>query len=197
MKIVVIGSTGTIGAAVVRALSSRHEVIGLHRTSDPPLDITQRASIEKVLSSLADIDAVVSCAGGAAWKPLGELTDDDFAMSLGNKLMGQVNVIRTALARVRDNGSITVTTGILARTPMEGSAAVSLVNAGLEGFVRAAQLEAPRGIRVNVVAPPWVTETLRKFGMDESIGLPADVVARSYVQAVEGTDRGATIEPKR
>ena len=43
---------------------------------------------------------------------------------------------------------------------MAGSAAVSLVNAGLEGFVRAAALEAPRGIRVNVVSPPWVTETL-------------------------------------
>lgn len=197
MKIVVIGSTGTIGAAVVRALSSRHEVIGLHRKSDPAVDITQRASIEKVLSSLSDIDAVVSCAGGAAWKPLAELTDDDFTKSLGDKLMGQVNVIRTALARVRDNGSVTVTSGVLARNPMPGSAAVSLVNAGLEGFVRAAALEAPRGIRVNVVSPPWVTETLKKLGMDESQGLPADIVAKAYVDAVEGSARGATIDPKR
>jgi NAD(P)-dependent dehydrogenase (short-subunit alcohol dehydrogenase family) len=34
---------------------------------------------------------------------------------------------------------------------MAGSAVISLVNAGLEGFARAAALEAPRGIRVNVV----------------------------------------------
>lgn len=44
---------------------------------------------------------------------------------------------------------------------MPGSAAVSLVNSALEGFGRAAALEAPRGIRVNVVSPPWVTETLQ------------------------------------
>ena len=45
---------------------------------------------------------------------------------------------------------------------MPGSGAVSLVNAGLEGFGRAAAGEAPRHIRVNVVSPGWVTETLKK-----------------------------------
>jgi len=43
---------------------------------------------------------------------------------------------------VRDQGSITVTSGHLAQMPMVGSAAVSLVNAGVEGFARAAALEA-------------------------------------------------------
>lgn len=197
MKIVVVGSTGTIGAAVVRALSARHDVIGVHRHGDPSVDITQPGSIKSLFDKIAAIDAVVSCAGGAAWKPLDQLTDEDFARSLGDKLMGQVNLIRAALAHVRDGGSVTVTSGVLARQPMPGSGAVSLVNAGLEGFVRAAALEATRGIRVNVVSPPWVTETLDKLGMDRSWGLPADQVAKAYVAAVEGTQQGATIEPAR
>ena len=91
MKIVVIGSTGTIGAAVVRALSSRHEVIGVHRHGDPAIDITQSGSIKNLFDKITAIDAVVSCAGGAAWKPLDQLGDDDFARSLGDKLMGQVS----------------------------------------------------------------------------------------------------------
>ena len=78
---------------------------------------------------------------------------------------------------------------------MSGSAAISLVNAGIEGFVRAAALEAPRGIRVNAVSPPWVSETLQALKIDPSQGLPASVVARSYVQSVTGTDTGLTIEP--
>jgi NAD(P)-dependent dehydrogenase (short-subunit alcohol dehydrogenase family) len=78
---------------------------------------------------------------------------------------------------------------------MLGSAAISLVNAGLEGFVRAAALEAPRGIRVNVVSPPWVSETLVQLGQDPQGGLPAAVVARAYVQAVEGSMTGQVIEP--
>ena len=76
------------------------------------------------------------------------------------------------------------------------SAAVSLVNAGLEGFTRAAALEAPRGIRVNVVSPPWVAETLKAMGQDPSHGLPAADVARAYVQSVEGKERGQVMSPR-
>lgn len=195
MKIVVIGSSGIIGAAVVRALAARHEVIGVHRQGEPSVDITDPASIANLFANVPAIDAVISCAGSAAWKPLAELTDEDFTMSLTNKLMGQVNVVRAALRHVRDGGSITVTSGSAAQKPMIGSSAVSLANAGLEGFVRAAALEAPRGIRVNVVSPPWVTETLRKLGMDTSLGLPADTVAQAYVAAVERPHRGQTLDP--
>ena len=109
--------------------------------------------------------------------------------------MGQVNLVRFGFEHVRDKGVFVLTSGVLARLPMPGSGAVSLVNAGLEGFARSAALEAPRGIRVNVVSPPWVTETLLAFGMDPSIGLPAKVVAQTYVEAVQGDRTGAVLEP--
>jgi NAD(P)-dependent dehydrogenase (short-subunit alcohol dehydrogenase family) len=109
--------------------------------------------------------------------------------------MGQVNLAREGLRRVRDGGVIVLTSGILARTPIPGSGAISLVNAGIEAFARAAALEAPRGIRVNVVSPPWVAETLTQLGMDPKAGLPASVVARAYVSAVDGSMTGQVIEP--
>jgi len=194
MNILVIGATGTIGRAVVEALGG-HDVIGVTRSTSPSVDITKSATIAALFQSVGPVDHVVCCAGGGAWKPLADLTDEDFAASLGYKLMGQVNVIRHALRSVRDRGSITVTSGVLARSPMTGSGAISLVNAGLEGFVRAAANEAPRGIRVNVVSPPSVTETLTAIKMDTSIGLPAATVAKAYVASVNGTQTGATIEP--
>ena len=61
--------------------------------------------------------------------------------------------------------------------------------------MRAAALEAPRGVRVNIVSPPWVTETLVALKMDPSQGLAAAVVARAYVQSVTGRQTGAVIEP--
>jgi NAD(P)-dependent dehydrogenase (short-subunit alcohol dehydrogenase family) len=109
--------------------------------------------------------------------------------------MGQVNVVRLGFGNMEDGGSFTLTTGILAQAPIPGSAAISLVNAGLEGFVRAAALEAPRNIRVNAVSPPWVTETLQALKMDVSQGLPAAVVARAYVRSVTGDDTGSTLQP--
>jgi NAD(P)-dependent dehydrogenase (short-subunit alcohol dehydrogenase family) len=79
---------------------------------------------------------------------------------------------------------------------VEGSAAISLVNAGLEGFVRAAALELSRGLRVNVVSPPWVEETLEEMGADFSPSLPAATVAEAYLASLEGTQNGATIDPR-
>jgi NAD(P)-dependent dehydrogenase (short-subunit alcohol dehydrogenase family) len=138
-------------------------------------------------------------AGASLWQakfaPLVQLTDADFQFCLDNKLMGQVNLVRLGLDHVAERGSFTLTTGILARSPMPGSAAISLVNAGVEGFVRVAALEAPRGIRVNAVSPPWVSETLQALKMDPTQGLPAAVVARSYLRSVTGSATGSTSEP--
>jgi NAD(P)-dependent dehydrogenase (short-subunit alcohol dehydrogenase family) len=90
--------------------------------------------------------------------------------------------------------SITLTSGILSHKPMVGSAVISLVNAGLEGFARAAALETPRGIRINTVSPPWVTETLRALNMDPNLGKPAVEVAKGYVKSIEGQQNGEVIE---
>ncbi len=197
MKIVVVGAAGTIGAAVTAALeANKHEVVRASRKLAPTIDIADPQSIRRFFAEVKDLDAVVSCAGAARFAPLDKLTDEDFLYSVHNKLMGQVNLVRAALAVVRDKGSITVTSGVLAKHPMIGSGAVSLVNAGLEGFTRAAALEATRGVRVNVVSPGWVKETMVKFGMDPTPGKAAVDVARAYVEAVEGSMNGETLEPK-
>jgi NAD(P)-dependent dehydrogenase (short-subunit alcohol dehydrogenase family) len=196
MKILVVGATGTIGRAVVAALSPRHDIVPVTRRHTAiAADLAQPDSIRVLYQALGQVDAVVCAAGDAKFAPLDQLSDSDFQFSLNNKLLGQVNLVRYGLTHVRDGGSFTLTSGILARAPMPGSAAVSLVNSGLEGFVRAAALEAPRGIRVNVVSPPWVTETLQALGMDPSQGLPAAWVARSYVESVEGKQTGVVLEP--
>ena len=148
-------------------------------------------------AELGEVDAVICAAGGGAWGPLAELTDDDFERSLHSKLMGQVDLVRYGFDNVRDQGSFTLTSGILAHFPTPGSAAFSLVNSALEGFVRAAALEAPRGIRINVVSPPWATESLQAQGLDPSSGLPAADIAALYVQSVAGNLTGAVIEAPR
>jgi len=195
MKIIVIGATGTIGAAVASALAARkHEVVRASRKGEVKVDIDDPATVRALFAAVKNADAVVSCAGNAVFKPFAQLTDADYALCLRSKLMGQVGLARLATDHLNDGGSITLTTGVLAGKPMPGSAAISLVNAGLEGFVRAAALELPRRLRINAVSPPWVKETMVKFGMDPSPGLPAAAVAKAYVAAAEGAMQGEIIE---
>jgi NAD(P)-dependent dehydrogenase (short-subunit alcohol dehydrogenase family) len=198
MKIVVIGATGTIGRAVVAALRNKHEIVAISRsTAENRADITDKASLEKAFAAIGTVDAILSAAGGAVFKPLAALSDADFEKCLHDKLMGQVNVVRVGASYVRPGGSITITSGVLAQEPMPGTAAISLVNAGLEGFGRAAALELKDKVRVNVVSPPWVSETLVALKMDPKNGLPAAEVAKAYVRSVEGDATGQTIDARK
>ncbi len=196
MRVLIVGATGTIGKAVAAALGGRHDLIlASHEKAAERVDIAKAASIEDLFARVGRVDGVVSAAGRAAFKPLGALNDADFELSLRNKLMGQVNLVRIGLGFVSDNGSITLTAGYLSRSPAPGSAAVSLVNSALEGFGRAAALEAPRGIRVNVVSPSWITETLQAQGRPTEGGVPVATVAQWYVRSVEGLETGQTLGP--
>jgi NAD(P)-dependent dehydrogenase (short-subunit alcohol dehydrogenase family) len=199
MKIVIIGATGTIGRAIVAALHGSHEIVAVSRSAgERRVDITDKASLEKAFAAIGKVDAIVSAAGGAVFKPLAALSDADFEKCLHDKLMGQVNVVRVGSQYVRSGGSITITSGVLAQEPMPGAAAISLVNAGLEGFGRAAALElASDKVRVNVVSPPWVSETLVALKMDPANGLPAAEVAKSYVQSVTGDATGQIIDARK
>ena len=197
MRIILIGGSGTIGREVARALQADHEVVTASRSSGMlPVDIADPESIEALFRAAGAFDALVSAAGSARFGALDELGDDDYLFSLKNKLMGQVNLIRIGRRFINDNGSFTLTSGVLAMQPMPGSSAISMVNAGLEGFVRAAQLELTRGVRVNVVSPVWVQETLLALGRDTAGGMPAAQVARAYVAGVTGAMKGAVLDVK-
>ena len=195
MRILVVGATGTIGSEIVSALSSDHEVVGVTRHTPVPVDISNVASIRAMYEAVGKVDAVVSAAGGTRRKPFLDLTDDDYAYSVANKLMGQVNLVRYGIDSVRDGGSFTLTTGILGRAPIPGSEAISLANLGLEGFMLAASRDMPRGIRVNVVSPPWAEETIREYNLVGFTGLPSSLIARAYVASVTGSQSGQVIEP--
>lgn len=197
MRVVVIGAFGTIGSAIVDALATTAEVVPVSRSTTPlSVDISSVDSIQRLFDRLGPFDALVCAAGQARFAPLASLSESDFDFSVSNKLMGQVNLVRIGMASIRDHGSFTLTSGVLASEPAPGSPAISLVNAGLEGFTRAAALELPRGIRINVVSPPWVSETLVKMGQDGADGLPAAIVAKAYLHSVQGSDTGRVIDAR-
>lgn len=195
MKIILIGATGTIGSAVAPLLKKFHEVVEVaHSRGELRVDLADKDSIRRLLADLGRFDAVVCTAGQARFGALDELSDDDYQVGLNNKLMGQVNLVRIGREYIADGGSFTLTSGVLSQKPMAGSSSISMVNAGLEGFVRAAALELPRGIRVNAVSPVWVSETLAKMGRDPDQGLPAAQVARAYRESVEGKRTGQVLD---
>ncbi|MCX4820194.1 short chain dehydrogenase [Streptomyces sp. NBC_01142] len=186
MKIIVVGATGIIGRAVADALETEHEVIRASRNGSTRVDLETPTSIDALFDTVGKVDAVICCAASGQLTPLNSPSGDEFTLGLKGKLLGQVELLRRALDHVRDGGSITLTSGIF-QQPTPGGSFGALVNAGLEAFVRAAAIEMPRGLRVNVVSPGWVKETLEKLGRSDGGGTPASDVAHAYIEVVTGT----------
>ena len=64
MKIIVVGATGNVGKTAVQALSGRHEIIRVGKTSgDVQMDIEDIVSIRTMYQQVGKVDAVVSAIG--------------------------------------------------------------------------------------------------------------------------------------
>lgn len=193
MKILVIGGTGTLGKAVVSALGDNHNVITAGKTrGDFQVDITDESSVKALFARTGKLDAIISTTGSLHFGPLEEMTAEQFNTGLQDKMLGQVRIALIGKAFLNDGGSITLTSGIVADEPIRQGANATAVNAAVEGFVRAAAIELPRGLRINGVSPTVVEESLEGYGpfFPGFEAAPAVRVAKAYVRSVEGAQTG-------
>ena len=196
MQIIIIGGNGTIGKKVTAHLAKKHDILVAGRDSgDFKVDIAKKGSIKDLFESVENIDAVICVAGDAKWDKFENLTEEDYYVGIRSKLMGQVNLARFAQDCLNENGSITLTTGILADDPVEMTASAAMVNGGIHSFVKAAALEMKRGIRINVVASGLVEDAVDKYQgvFPGHNAIPMERVVNGYVRSVEGKGTGEII----
>lgn len=193
MKIAVFGASGNIGTQVVEQLTANgHEVVRIGaRSGDHRADYTNAAAVEALLESIAPLDAIVVSVGGdSVFKPYNTLTDADFLLGAERKLVAQFRIVRLAEKYVRDNGSVTLTSGFLSHYPNPYSLATGLFNAAIDTFVQQSAEHLPRGLRVNVVSPAPVVEPEQ---VKEGV-VSAAQVAEFFVKSVEGQAAGAVFK---
>jgi NAD(P)-dependent dehydrogenase (short-subunit alcohol dehydrogenase family) len=137
MKVLLIGANGTIGSAVANALSTRgHTVLAAGRSGPRHVDMARPETIDALLATHPDVDAVVCCAASGRLTRIGSGTDEDFFRGLDDKLRGQVLLVRRSVERLRDGASVTLTAGVF-EEPTPGGAFGALVNTGLSAFTAA------------------------------------------------------------
>jgi NAD(P)-dependent dehydrogenase (short-subunit alcohol dehydrogenase family) len=193
MKILIVGASGTIGTAVANELKQRNEIVTAGRKSgDYTVDTTDLGSIRALFEKVGPVDAVVSNAGNVHFGPLLQMTPEQLQLGLADKLMGQVHLALEAVKHLNPGGSVTLTAGTLSKDPIRYGASASLVNSAIEGFVRAAAIELPAGMRINAVSPTVLLESMPTYGpyFPGSEGVPAKRVALAFAKSVEGAQTG-------
>jgi NAD(P)-dependent dehydrogenase (short-subunit alcohol dehydrogenase family) len=193
MKIVLFGASGTLGRAVHAELAQRHEVIAVGKQNGThQADVTKPEAVDALLAKIGKVGALVCATGKTHFGPLASMTPALLNIGLQDKLMGQVNVALAGLKYLEDGGSITLTTGILTDDFIREGSGASMANGALEAFVRAAAIELPRGLRINVVSPNVLVEAMDAYGpyFRGFEPVPAARAALSYSKSVEGAQTG-------
>jgi len=191
MKILVVGASGRLGTAVVAELSQRHDVVAASRSSAVSVDVKDLASVRAMFAAVGKVDAIVFTAGKAHFGPLAAMTPELMA-GIGDKLMGQVNLVLAGTEYLNDGGSFTLVSGILSAEPIKAGTNASLVNGAIDAFVIAAAIELPRGIRINAVSATVFEEAMDHYGPFFRGFKPVPVadVALAFSRSVEGADTG-------
>ncbi len=195
MRTLVIGATGLVGGAAADALEAYgDEVLRASKSSELAVDVTDAASISALLDRVVTggpLDAVVCAVGSVPFKPLADLTGEDYLAAFRGKVASQVDVARLATPHLVDGGSITLTTGVLAREPIRTGAAAALANGAVESYVVSAAAELPRGLRINAVSPTVLDEATGYHSSFPGFArVSAAEVGQAFVKAVHGVHTG-------
>ncbi|MFW5387654.1 SDR family oxidoreductase [Yersinia sp. 2542 StPb PI] len=166
-KLVILGGNSGIGAAVAYAAISRGaKVVLVSRRSagsqsvdhDSAMlrlsaDMTDAESLKRLFAQVGTFDHLVITAGPAVQAhALADTSLSEAQENFDVKLWGALRAIQSALPYLHEQGSITLTSGLLSRKFVSGQFIKTAINAALEAVGKQLAKElAPR--RVNVVSP--------------------------------------------
>jgi NAD(P)-dependent dehydrogenase (short-subunit alcohol dehydrogenase family) len=194
LKILLIGASGTLGKKVDATLrASDHQIVRIGRKAGDVLaDLADPKGLAAVYEKLKPFDAVAIAAGDVAFGPLADLTREQWQFGFNSKLLGQIAAVQQALPYINDRGSFTLVGGLFSEEPIPMGSMASTFNRALEGFVVAAAIELPRGLRINLVSPGLLEESVPQFGgfAPGVIPVPAAIVAQAYKRSILGAHTG-------
>lgn len=165
---VVTGTASGIGRSIAAELrSGGWQVAGIDLRESAGCDLSLVAdvtdaaaiadAVERVEQRLGPVGGVVSAAGYYEATPVGDVTDEQWRRMLRVHLGGFLHLTRAVLPGMlaRGSGSIVAITSELAvGGGGPGDAHYSAAKGALQGMMRSLAVEvAPRGVRVNAVAP--------------------------------------------
>lgn len=155
MRSLVVGASGGIGAALMRALDARGEVVGLSRRDDG-LEVTDEASVAAALGALEGVFDLIVVATGALLldgrgpeKALKAVTAEGLAAQFAVNAIGPALVAKHALRllprdRVAKLAVLSARVGSIGDNRLGGWYGYRAAKAALNQLVRCAAIEATR-----------------------------------------------------
>lgn len=152
-------------------------------------------ALEECLSRVGRLDGVVNCAGSIILKPLHLTSLADFRATVDTNLTTTFLLVRGAVKRMSEGGSIVVCGTGAARVGLANHEAIAAAKGGVAALaLSAAATYASKGIRVNCVAPGLVRSPLSERILTSPAGEKASLAMHALPRLGEVDDVAAMIE---
>ena len=110
--------------------------------------------IEEAVKAYGKIDVIFVNAGVAQFAPSEQITEDLFDTTFNINIKGPMFLLKEAIPQLNDGASVIFNTSIVHQKGFDGTGIYSATKGALRSFARVLTSElAPRGIRVNSIAP--------------------------------------------
>lgn len=164
-RVLVTGGTSGIGRAVANAF--RAAGAGVIAAGLPELNVASNDSVRQLLASMPELDVLVNAAG--IIRRDDEFEIDVFEQVLDVNLTGCMRVCMAARDKlVQSRGAVVNVASMLSFFGGSRVPAYSASKGGIAQLTRSLALAwAPHGIRVNAVAPGWITTPLTQALQDD------------------------------
>ena len=125
--------------------------------------------VQAAVDAYGGIDVIFANAGVAQFAPSDMISEDFFDNQFDIHIKGPAFLVKEALPHLKEGSSIIFNTSIVHQKGFEGAGVYSATKGALRAYARVLTTElAPKGIRVNSVAPgPIGTPIYDKMGMTD------------------------------
>lgn len=182
-KVVICGRDPQVTAQAAEELGS--EAFGQHADVRDPLQVADLFRFAQ--DKLGGLDVLVNNAGVGIFRPVGDLTVDEWRTVLDINLNGVFYCCREAIPMLRHSGQgvIVNVSSLAGRNPFAGGAAYNASKFGLNGFSEALMLDHRReGIRVTYVMPGSVDTDFSPRSARASWKIAPEDVAEAILLAI-------------
>ncbi len=210
----IFGATGGIGSALCRRLASHGARLVLAardaerlrvladelKASAYPLDASRFADVDACVEDahkrLGRLDGVANCIGSLLLKPAHSTSEEEWAATVSTNLTSAFAIVRAgAKAMMSTGGSIVLVSSAAARIGLANHEAIAAAKAGIIGLtLSAAATYAPRGIRVNCVAPGLIRTPMTARLTSSEVALKASTSMHALGRIGEPQEVASALE---